>query len=173
MLSLVQAMAWRRTGGKSLSKTIMIEFMNVYIHHQAQCFQVNQYTVCHLCFPCIRLRCQTFLRQTSVHYWWEQNTIPVVFQLNTSLNYKYPIKRVYSFIWLCYVWVISVFKVRWGFMRSPQTFCIMMTSPKWNIFRVTGLLCGEFTGYRWIPRTKASDLELWCFLWSAPQQTVE
>ena len=23
-------------------------------------------------------------------------------------------------------------------------------------------------GHRWIPRTKASDAELWCFLWSAP-----
>ena len=33
-----------------------------------------------------------------------------------------------------------------------------------NIFRVTGLLCGEFTGHRWIPRTKASHAELWCFL---------
>ena len=37
-----------------------------------------------------------------------------------------------------------------------------------NIFRATGHLCGEFTGHRWIPRTKASDVELWCFLWSAP-----
>ena len=39
---------------------------------------------------------------------------------------------------------------------------------KWNIFRVTGPLCGEFTGHRWIPLTKARDTELWCFLWSAP-----
>ena len=30
----------------------------------------------------------------------------------------------------------------------------MMTSSNGNIFRVTGLLCGEFTGYRWIPRTQ-------------------
>ena len=44
----------------------------------------------------------------------------------------------------------------------------MMTSSNANIFRVTGPLCGEFTGHRWIPRTKASDAELWCFLWSAP-----
>ena len=42
-----------------------------------------------------------------------------------------------------------------------------------NIFRVTGSLCGKFTGHRWIPRTKASDAELWCFLWSAPEQTFE
>ena len=45
---------------------------------------------------------------------------------------------------------------------------IMMTSSNRIIFRVTGLLCGEFTGNRWIPHTKASDAELWCFLWSAP-----
>ena len=43
----------------------------------------------------------------------------------------------------------------------------MMTSSNGSIFRVTGHLCGEFTGHRWIPHTKASDAELWCFLWSA------
>ena len=47
--------------------------------------------------------------------------------------------------------------------------CIMMTSSNGNVFRVTGHLCGEFTGPRWIPRTKASDVELWCFLWSASE----
>ena len=49
----------------------------------------------------------------------------------------------------------------------------MMTTSNGNIFRVTGPLCGEFTGHRWIPLTKASDAELWCFLRSAPEQTVE
>ena len=38
---------------------------------------------------------------------------------------------------------------------------------KWKIFRVTGPLGREFFGHRWIPLTKASDAELWCFLWSA------
>ena len=45
----------------------------------------------------------------------------------------------------------------------------MMTSSNGNIFRVTGHLCGEFTGHRWIPHTKASDAEIWCFLWSVPE----
>ena len=45
----------------------------------------------------------------------------------------------------------------------------MMTSLNGNIFRVTGHLCGEFTGPRGIPRTKASDAELWCFRWSASE----
>ena len=52
---------------------------------------------------------------------------------------------------------------------APSFCIIMMTSSSGNIFRVTGLLCGEFTGPRWIPRTKASDADLWCFLWSAPE----
>ena len=45
---------------------------------------------------------------------------------------------------------------------------IMMTSSNGNIFRGTGHLCGKFTGPRWIPHTKASDAELWCLLWCAP-----
>ena len=39
----------------------------------------------------------------------------------------------------------------------------MITSSNGNIFRVTGHLFGEFTGPRWSPHTKASDVELWCF----------
>ena len=35
----------------------------------------------------------------------------------------------------------------------------------------TGPLCREYTGLWWIPFTNASDAELWCFLWSVPQQT--
>ena len=35
---------------------------------------------------------------------------------------------------------------------------------KWKHVPLTGQLCGEFTGHRWISRTKASDAELWCFL---------
>ena len=46
---------------------------------------------------------------------------------------------------------------------------LMMTSSNGNIFRVTGHLCGEFNSQRWIPCTKASDAELWYFLWSAPE----
>ena len=45
----------------------------------------------------------------------------------------------------------------------------MMTSSNGNIFRDTGYLCWEFPGPRGLPRTKVSDAELWCFLWSAPE----
>ena len=49
----------------------------------------------------------------------------------------------------------------------------MVTSSNGNIFRVTGPMCGEFTGHRWIPLTKATDAELRYFLWFTPEQTVE
>ena len=57
-----------------------------------------------------------------------------------------------------------LWKFNWPIYRMD-----MMTSSNGNIFRVTGHLCGEFTGLRWIPHTKASDAQLWCFLWSASE----
>ena len=59
-------------------------------------------------------------------------------------------------------------------VNQEQTIKIiaMMTSSNGNIFPVTGPLCGEITGHRWIPLTKPSNPELWCFLWFAPEQTV-
>ena len=57
--------------------------------------------------------------------------------------------------------------IRW--QRLSVLWQPMMTPSSGNIFRVTGHLCGEFTGPRWIPRTKASDAELWCSLWSASE----
>ena len=49
---------------------------------------------------------------------------------------------------------------------------IMMASSNGNIFRVTDPFQGEFNGHRWIPLTKASDAELWCFLWFTHERTI-
>ena len=49
----------------------------------------------------------------------------------------------------------------------------MKTSSNGNIFRVTVLLWRKFAGHRWIFLIKANDVELWCTLWYAPDQTVE
>ena len=43
---------------------------------------------------------------------------------------------------------IDILQIAWLPAKQP-----MMTSSNGNIFRVTGHLCGEFTGPRWIPRT--------------------
>ena len=55
--------------------------------------------------------------------------------------------------------------------RGPLKF-VMMTISNVNTFRVTGPLCREFTGHRWVPLAKASDAGFWCFLWSALHQAV-
>ena len=49
----------------------------------------------------------------------------------------------------------------------------VMKSSNGNIFCITSPLWAEFSGHRWIPLIKASDTELWYFLWSAPEQMVE
>ena len=62
----------------------------------------------------------------------------------------------------------NLYDFRHAWLNFPRpVYCL----PWWtsNIFRVTGHLCGEFTGPRWIPHTKASDADLWCFLWSASE----
>ena len=56
--------------------------------------------------------------------------------------------------------------------QSSKTY-LNMGSSNGNIVRVTSPLCGKSTGDRWIPLTKASEAELWCFLWSSPEQTVK
>ena len=76
-------------------------------------------------------------------------------------------------------------KFRW--FRSSSWFWTQVIMPLWchmasmviitsehdddincSALLVSGHLCGEFTGHRWIPRKNASDAELWCFLWSVP-----
>ena len=44
---------------------------------------------------------------------------------------------------------------------------------KWKHFPRYMPLRGESTGHRLIPLIKASDAELWCFLWSGPEPTVD
>ena len=50
----------------------------------------------------------------------------------------------------------------WWWRQQMETF-----------FALLALCEGESTGYQWIPLTKTSDAELWCFLWCAPEKMVE
>ena len=69
----------------------------------------------------------------------------------------------------CTVPVLGAFSIDWWKTREMA----MMTSSNGNIFRVTGHLCGEFAANRRIPCIKASDAELWCFLWYVPEWMVD
>ena len=75
----------------------------------------------------------------------------------------------YVAIWNQWVWLCKdSLPVQWENTSWTDAHLFMMTSSNGIIFRVTGPLCGEFTGHWWIPLTKASVAELWYFLWSAP-----
>ena len=68
-----------------------------------------------------------------------------------------------SFLAICIIALQSLGRL----VYNPEfrDYEFMMTLSNGNIFLITGHLCGEFTGRdRWIPRTKASDVEFWCFL---------
>ena len=56
-------------------------------------------------------------------------------------------------------------------LREPLAFIInrMMTSSNRNIFRVAGPLWGNSPVTGEFPAPKASNGELWCFLWFAPR----
>ena len=126
---------------------------------------------------------------------WDKSHIEInLYQ--TTVNYNKP-RRLYVYLVLCclvhpkkYVrgWLFYMFcrglyhptltydlglqHCPWGNnaisdRRIAQFKRRIMTSSNGNIFRVTGPLCGEFTGHWWIP-LKASDAQLWCFVWSAP-----
>ena len=49
----------------------------------------------------------------------------------------------------------------------------MMISSNENMPLIIGPLWGESTNHWWIPLTKPSKVELWYFLWSAPEQLFE
>ena len=72
------------------------------------------------------------------------------------------------YYWSC---LKRVYRYQWILFTKSQR--CMMTLSNVNIFRATGPMCGEFTGHRWIPHTKACDAELWCFLWYAREYMVE
>ena len=86
-------------------------------------------------------------------FWYQTNDYYIFFMqgrdrmLMIYLGLQCTSKVAYGILLVCY----------------PGDIMNMMTSSNGNIFRVTGHLCGEFTGHRWIPRTKVSDAELWFF----------
>ena len=100
--------------------------------------------------------------ETNVHY----RMGVVINPTNKNCSYsKTPTTNVRLSLQTIHRMFFTISEMPWESSRTM----FMMTSSNGNIFRFTGHLCGEFTGHRWIPHTKASDAELLCFLWSAPQ----
>ena len=113
-----------------------------------------------------KIKISTSLNKSKPH---TQCNIHVIFQFGVRIKASHAHRTMqYSddiLIWKYFI--IEIWrKHQWAWI------CVwkhIMTSSNGNIFCVTGPLCGEFTGHQWIPLTKASDAELWCFLWSVPE----
>ena len=93
----------------------------------------------------------------------------------TAYPNSYLSKKISTYVSLKTLWWYSPY-------LCQLVYVVMMISwrHKMEIFSVTGPLCGEFTGHQWItshwitghwwiPLTKASDVELWYFLWFVPE----
>ena len=113
----------------------------------------------------ILLRAMCVCVSSLVWYW---------FQHDSPLNETYRISVVYhisnenvcgKFFNFLLTDSVAIFNV-----SEPISY-FMMTSSNVNIFGVTGHLCAESTGHRWIPFTKASDTDLRCFFLSTFEQT--
>ena len=79
-------------------------------------------------------------------------------------------------VWLiAYSYIISCCPAI-ALVANVTCWLYIMTSSNGNIFRVTGPLCREFTGHRWIPPQKAM-FSLICdvffdFLWIPPKKAM-
>ena len=95
----------------------------------------------------------------------------VVFEIlhKARQNHRGALKIFFCSGWTRFreIWIWDEFRT--DILYCNCTYPTMMTSSNGNNFRVTGHLCGEFPGPRWIPRAKASDADLSCFLWSTPE----
>ena len=89
------------------------------------------------------------------------DNIPALVENWISIQYLWTVLRYRFFAWNVHMLERTLAKI----VSGKERHIIMMTSSNGNIFRVTGHLCGDFTGHR----TKASDAELWCFVWSTPE----
>ena len=124
----------------------------------------------------------TIMGHRGHRYIYKALEVIIKFHFISKMKSKYIYLVIYMPVsigmWILKLRVVTILTVaRINNYKCNQRWCntqgkwyrTMMTSSNGNIFRVTGHLCGEFTGPRWIPHTKASDAELWCLFWSAPE----
>ena len=109
------------------------------------------------------MRCIVYTSYTfvSYHRWvWRLCLFTPLTTFTTSVrNFWYHMTLVYEYIDSRFQMHFFKFHNNTEIRNGSILGNIMVTSSNGNIFRITGHLCGEFTGRRWISRTKASDAE--------------
>ena len=155
--ALVQIMAWHWSGDKPLSKPMMASLLTHICITRRQCVE-------------IRYAAPVPITGTNI-------LVPYLYVKSLQLVWRSGSRRFQLLV----TGTRSSNVLQWldkrrGYQDNDPSnghwetcsFTENMMSSNGNILRITVPLCGEFTGHQWIPHTKASDAELWCFLWSAP-----
>ena len=100
-------------------------------------------------------QCIPIIQCLSIHFTCLTNTWLDGECLSQYISIHFRLMFNYFFTWVRY------HPISQEFMMTSSNF-----TRYWPFLR-------EFTGHRWIPSKMASGAELWCFLWSATEQTVE
>ena len=137
--------------------TLSYWHVNVILRHRNTCFNSCSYISMSLFFIYLRMkyidgimeeRCSSIANALELH----------LYCTNPSIHFMIGVHQYVHVICNKQMYIMTVSQLN-----------VMMNSSNRNIFHVTGPLCGELTSCQWIPCTKASDAELWCFLWSVPK----
>ena len=140
------------------NKTVCI-FLGIYCNYEEQCIANHVLTW---------IQSRNISHPLSLRRWHVYSSVTTFSKLyisyaNNHLHIFSPVilKKIYTQQIVARLSVDSCGQSRLQAFHLPSSWS-MMTSSNWNIFRVTSLFAG-------IPRTRASEAELWCFLWSASE----
>ena len=144
---LAQVMAWRRSGDKPLSEPMMVRLPTDI------CVTRSQWVIKHLGSQSI---------SGNVTYVYVQC---LYWRLYQHLTHLYSIMPYSAKVCSCHcirVWIPNGRNFQPKFIYDGKSMTVYHASTDivpWGTCLINGS----------IPRTKASDAELWCFLWSAPE----
>ena len=100
----------------------------------------------------------TWLREVRPCNWIYTFSFTNVQTYTHACAHMYTTHNAYIYIYIYWLWsntdqyfISWVIEEQMTFVSSEAFYFFMMMSSNENILRVTGPLCGEFTGHRWIP----------------------
>ena len=105
---------------------------------------------------------------------WQLRELPMTNIPKEWLHISFNVGTTYfHFTVKLWGWLAWAFGENWLWYKRMARHCYHDDVIKWKHFVRYWPLVRGIHRWQWIPLTKASDAELWCFLWSAHEQAVE
>ena len=111
------------------------------------------------------------------HDHWRNSFEDIIYKICTIFLLRQGVRASVEVYRKCIWWLKAIlfFTIynKMGFYYEILTYHPLTGFSRWRHLMGTfaallDICAGNFTGHRWIPFTKANDVGLWCFLWSAP-----